>query len=105
MIDAGSVAIILFHTGGLAQSQANPERSLFGKYYNDDVGHYIIVKGYTLNGEYLVAYDPIPNDWTVNSFRYGDELSMVGRNRYYKSLEILKSLRRYEMMVIPRMIK
>jgi PKD repeat protein len=105
VIDAGNIGIILFHTGGISQSQANPEKSLFGKYYNDEVGHYIIIKGYSLNEEYFVTYDPIPNDWTVNSFRYGDELSMVGRNRYYNSREILRSLRRYEIMVIPRMIK
>jgi hypothetical protein len=53
----------------------------------------------------LVSYDPIPNDWTVNSFRYADELSMVGRNRYYGSGEILRSLRRYEMIVIPRVVQ
>ncbi|MCL1817748.1 MAG: DUF1957 domain-containing protein [Spirochaetaceae bacterium] len=103
MIDSGNIAIILFHTGGLSQSQINPEKSLFGKYYNDDVGHYIIIKGYSLNEDFFVAYDPIPNDWTVNSFRYGDGISMVGRNRYYSTAEILRSLRRHEMMVIPRM--
>ena len=105
MIDGGNIAIILFHTGGLSQSQVNPEKSLYGKYYNDDVGHYIIIKGYSLNEDFFVAYDPIPNDWTVNSFRYGDGISMVGRNRYYNSREILRSLRRYEMMIVPRMIK
>jgi hypothetical protein len=78
---------------------------MFGKYYNDEVGHYIIIKGYSLNGEYFVSYDPIPNDWTVNSFRYGDELSMVGRNRYYNSREILRSLRSYEMIVVPGITK
>ncbi|MDR2588807.1 MAG: PKD domain-containing protein, partial [Spirochaetales bacterium] len=105
IIDSGNVAIILFHTQGISQSPSNPEKNLFGRYYNDSVGHYVIIKGYSLNGEYFVAYDPIPNDWSVNSFRYGDELSMVGRNRYYSSSEILKSLRRNDMMVIPRVIK
>jgi hypothetical protein len=103
IIDAGNIAIILIHTGGLTQSQTSPDKSMFGKYYNDEVGHYIIIKGYSLNGEYFVAYDPIPNDWTVNSFRYADELSMVGRNRYYDSREILRALRSYTMIVIPRM--
>lgn len=102
IIDAGNIAIVLIHTGGLTQAQTSPDKSMFGKYYNDEVGHYIVIKGYSLNGEYFVSYDPIPNDWTVNSFRYADELSMVGRNRYYNSREILRALRRYEMIVIPR---
>lgn len=102
IIDAGNIAIVLIHTGGLTQAQTSPDKSMFGKYYNDEVGHYIVIKGYSLNGEYFVSYDPIPNDWTVNSFRYADELSMVGRNRYYNSREILRSLRRYEMIVVPR---
>jgi LysM repeat protein len=105
VIDSGNIAVILFHTQGISTASSNPEKSLFGKYYNDSVGHYIVIKGYSLNGEFFVVYDPIPNDWTVNSFRYGDELSMIGRNRYYSSREILQSLRRYEMMVVPKMLK
>jgi PKD repeat protein len=105
IIDAGNIAIVLIHTGGLTQSQTNPEKSMFGKYYNDEVGHYIVIKGYSLNGEYFVSYDPIPNDWTVNSFRYADELSMVGRNRYYNSGEILRARRSHEMIVIPRVVQ
>jgi PKD repeat protein/LysM repeat protein len=105
IIDDGNIAIVLIHTGGLTQSQMSPDKSMVGKYYNDEVGHYIVIKGYSLNGEYFVTYDPIPNDWTVNSFRYADDLSMVGRNRYYNSHEILRALRRYEMIVVPRNIQ
>jgi murein DD-endopeptidase MepM/ murein hydrolase activator NlpD len=101
VIDSGSIAIILFHTDGVKTSRLNPESDLFGKYYSDSVGHYVVVKGYSMNGEYLVIHDPIPSDWSSNSFRYADEISMMGRNRYFNTNEVLRSLRRYDMIVVP----
>jgi hypothetical protein len=102
VIDSGGIAVVLFHTDGVRSAQANPAMDLFGKYYNDSVGHYIVIKGYSLDGEYFVIYDPIPSDWGSNSFRYGDDISMIGRNRYYSSAELLRSLRRADMIVVPR---
>jgi len=61
----------------------------------------VVVKGYSLNGDYFVIHDPIPSDWGANSFRYADEISMMGRNRYFLASEVLRSLRRNEMIVIP----
>jgi PKD repeat protein len=101
VIDSGKIAIILFHTSGVKAITTDPSADLFGKYYNDSVGHYVVVKGYSLNGEYFVIHDPIPSDWGANSFRYGDEISMIGRNRYYSSEEVLRSLRRADMIVVP----
>ena len=101
VIDSGSIAIILFHTDGVKTTRLNPESDLFGKYYNDSVGHYVVVKGYSMNGEYLVIHDPIPSDWGSNSFRYGDEISMMGRNRYFNTNDVLRSLRRNDMIVVP----
>jgi len=101
VIDSGAIAITLFHTDGVRSARQNPATDLFGKYYNDSVGHYVVVKGYSLNGDYLVIHDPIPYDWGANSFRYGDEISMIGRNRYYLASEMLRSLRRWEMIVVP----
>jgi PKD repeat protein len=101
VIDSGSIAIILFHTDGVRKSRGNPAADLFGKYYDDSVGHYIIVKGYSMNGEYFIVHDPIPSDWSANSFRYPDEISMMGRNRYFSVNEVLRSLRRNEMIVVP----
>jgi hypothetical protein len=49
----------------------------------------------------MVIHDPIPSDWSANSFRYGDEISMIGRNRYFNANEVLRSLRRHEMIVVP----
>jgi PKD repeat protein len=102
VIDSGGIAVVLFHTDGVKTARQDPSQDLFGKYYNDSVGHYIVIKGYSLNGEYLVTYDPIPSDWGSNSFRYGDDVSMIGRNRYYSSAELLHSLRRADMIAVPR---
>ncbi|MCL2209973.1 MAG: PKD domain-containing protein [Treponema sp.] len=101
IIDAGGIAIVLFHTDGVRTARRDPATDLFGKYYDDSTGHYIVVKGYSLNGEYLVVHDPIPSDWGANSFRYADEISMMGRNRYFNANEVIRSLRRSEMIVIP----
>jgi LysM repeat protein len=101
IIDSGAIAIILFHTDGVRTARRDPATDLFGKYYNDSVGHYVVVKGYSMNGEYLVIHDPIPSDWSANSFRYADEISMMGRNRYFNASEVLRSLRRNEMIVVP----
>jgi len=100
VIDSGGIAIILFHTGGVSTSKGNPATDLFGKYYNDSVGHYVVVKGYSYGGEYFVIHDPIPNDWSSNSFRYDDEISMIGRNRYFSASEVIRALRRNEMIVV-----
>jgi hypothetical protein len=102
LIDAGNIAVVLFRTDGVATSRSDPVSDLFGKYYHDTVGHYIVIKGYSLNGEYFVIHDPIPSDWGTNSFRYPDEVSMIGRNRYYAAQELLRSLRRADMIVVSR---
>jgi len=101
VIDSGAIAIILFHTDGVRTARHDPKNDLFGKYYNDSVGHYVVVKGYSMNDEYLVIHDPIPSDWSSNGFRYADEISMIGRNRYFNTNEVLRSLRRNDMIVVP----
>jgi hypothetical protein len=101
VIDSGAIAIILFHTDGVKTARLDPKSDLFGKYYNDSVGHYVVLKGYSMNGEHVVIHDPIPSDWGSNSFRYGDEISMMGRNRYFNTNEVLRSLRRNDMIVVP----
>lgn len=101
VINAGGIAVVLINTGGISAAAGDPGRNLFGRYYDDSMGHYIVVKGYSLNGEYFVVYDPIPGDWSSNRFRYGDELSMIGRNRYYSAEELIRSLRRPVMIAAP----
>jgi hypothetical protein len=102
VIDSGAVAIVVFRTDGIKTTRSNPASTMFDKYYTDSVGHYIVIKGYSLNGEYFIIHDPIPSDWGSNSFRYQDEISMVGRNRYYSSRELFNALRRPSMIVIPQ---
>jgi LysM repeat protein len=101
VIDSGAIAIVLFHTDGVRMARGNPATDLLGKYYNDSTGHYIVIKGYSLSGDYFVVHDPIPSDWGANSFRYPDEISMMGRNRYFPASEVIRSLRRGEMIVVP----
>ncbi|MDR0496063.1 MAG: LysM peptidoglycan-binding domain-containing protein [Treponema sp.] len=101
IIDSGSIAIILYRIEGVGRTKSNPDSDLFGKYYSDYGGHYVVIKGYSLDGKYFVIHDPIPSDWGHNSFRYGDEISMIGRNRYYSAEEVIKALRRNEMIVVP----
>ncbi len=102
IIDHGNIAIILYYSGGIRWAKGHPENDLFGRYYNDSVGHYIIIKGYSEDKRYFIVYDPVPSDWGSNSKRYGDGISMLGRNRYYPVNEIFNSLRRRDVIEITR---
>ena len=62
----------------------------------------MIIKGYTVDGKYLVVYDPVPSDWVSNSKRHADGVSMMGRNRYYPVDEIFGALRRHDVIEIRR---
>jgi len=66
------------------------------------VGHYVLVKGYSLDRKWLVVYDPIPSDWSANSVRYADGISMIGRNRYYAAAQLFATIRRPSVLVIDR---
>lgn len=100
IIDAGSVAIILFNMDLVSHAAGAAGKSSIGKYYADHGGHYIIIKGYSADGKYIIVNDSIPSDWAKNSFRYGDGISMIGKNRYYPASELLRSLRRSEGIVV-----
>lgn len=93
IIDNGNLAIVLFHTGGISEVKGDPANNFFGKYYPDAVGHYVVIKGYSADQQYFIVQDPIPSDWGSNSKRYGDTISMIGRNRYYAVDEMMSSLR------------
>jgi hypothetical protein len=75
---------------------------MFGRYYYDAVGHYLVIKGYSTDKQYFVVYDAIPSDWGSNSFRYADGISMIGRNRYYEAKELFDSLRRLDIIEVMR---
>jgi LysM repeat protein len=92
VIDRGNIIIILFNRGSISVAKGDYDNNLFGRYYTDSGGHYIIVKGYSKNKKYFVVYDPMPADWWKNRFRYRDNESMAGRNRYYAVSEVLTTL-------------
>lgn len=102
IIDRGNIAIILYDSGGPGMVKGHPETDLFGRYYFDAVGHYVVVKGYSTDHKYLIVYDPIPSDWGSNNVRYADGISMIGRNRYFAASELFPALRRWDAIEVMR---
>jgi PKD repeat protein len=101
-IDRGEIAILLFHTAKISRTDGRPEYNYVGRYYSDLVGHYVIVKGYSTDKKYMVVYDPLPSDWAANGNRYGDGVSMIGRNRYYPVSEMARALSLNKILVVSR---
>jgi len=93
LLDRGHIAFVLIQSGGIEKVDGNPSTNLVGRYYSDDLGHYVLVKGYSLDKSYFVVYDPYPVDWDSNSLRYADEVTMIGKNRYYPAGELFEALR------------
>jgi hypothetical protein len=93
IIDRGNIAIVVFHTSKISKTKGNKIHNMVGRYYEDKVGHYIIMKGYTLDKKYFIVYDPIPSDWKRNKDRYEDGVTMIGKNRYYNASELIKAIR------------
>jgi hypothetical protein len=102
IVDSGRVAVLLYNTRSVRRASGDATRNLFGSYYTDNVGHYVMVKGYSLDRKWLVVYDPIPSDWSANSLRYPDGISMIGKNRYYPAAELFSTIRRPNVLVIDR---
>ncbi len=101
-IDRGEIVIILFHTGRISRVRGRSDLNYVGRYYADRVGHYVVVKGYTTDKKYLTVYDPLPSDWSSNGSRYGDGISMIGRNRFYSVAEMARALSVSKMLVVSR---
>jgi hypothetical protein len=93
ILDRGHIALMLIQSGGIGKADGNPVTDLVGRYYDDDQGHYVLVKGYTLDKGFFVVYDPYPVDWESNSLRYGDDTSMIGKNRYYPTEQLFSALK------------
>jgi hypothetical protein len=93
IVDRGHIALVLIQSGAIEKVHGDPVTDLHGRYYDDDEGHYVLVKGYTLDNGYFVVYDPYPVDWESNSLRYGDEVSMIGKNRYYSAPQLFSALK------------
>lgn len=93
---------MLIHSGKIKKTNSSIQQTIFDRYYDDSVGHYIIVKGYSLSKDFFVTYDPIPGDWWRNSVRYSDGVSMIGKNRYYSAKEVFGALKTHTVLVISR---
>jgi LysM repeat protein len=102
IIDQGKIAVFLYNTRSVHRAVGDPTQNLFGSYYTDNVGHYVLIKGYSLDGKWFVVYDPIPSDWASNSARYGDGISMIGRNRYYAVSDLFATIRLNSVLVVSR---
>jgi hypothetical protein len=102
LIDRGNIAIILFNTTYIQPVEGDKTLVFVDRYYPDTTGHYVVVKGYTLDGKYLVVYDPIPGNWQNNSDRYKDGVSMIGRNRYFLTDQVFMSIAGRKILEIER---
>lgn len=92
ILDKGSIVGFAYNSGGISNLRDQPQLDLIGKYYPDSVPHYSIIKGYTKDRKYFIVYDPLPSDWINNGLRYGDGMSMIGRNRFYPADEVYQSM-------------
>jgi hypothetical protein len=61
-----------------------------------------VLKGYSADHKYFIIHDPIPSDWSANSFRQADGISMSGRNRYYPVDDVMRALRTSTVLEIQR---
>jgi hypothetical protein len=93
ILDRDHVAFVLIQSGDIQMVKGDPSANLIGRYYGDDEGHYVLVKGYSLDRDYLIVYDPYPVDWESNSMRYADEVTMIGKNRYYAAQQLFDALK------------
>ena len=101
MIDRDHLVSVIYDMAGLPRI-ADPTNDLFGQYYTDVGGHYLVIKGYTVDRRYVIVYDPIPSDWSGNRVRYADGTSMLGRNRYYPVDELFAALRTRQVLEVRR---
>jgi hypothetical protein len=91
-IDRNHIMIILFDQGGIEIAKGDAGNDLFGRYYADRGGHFVVIKGYSLDKRNFIVNDPMPSDWTRNDFRHSDGISMIGRNRYYSADNLYRQM-------------
>ena len=100
IVDSGGIAILWIHTGALSKTPGDPTATRSGRYYEDECGHYIVVRGYTPDRKNLIVHDPIPGDWATNTLRYPDG-GMLGRDREYPLDEVWEGLKSLKVIEIP----
>ena len=92
-LERGHIALLLVRSDNIDMVSGDPTENLVGRYYAYGGGHYILVKGYSLDRDYFVVFDPYPSDWEANSLRYADGETMIGENRYYPAVQIIAALK------------
>lgn len=92
IVDRGEIAFVLIDTSDIPMSKKDPRTDLFGRYYPDDMDHYVLIKGYSTDDRYFIVYDPYPADWNGNTERYADGTSMIGKNRFYLASSLMTAL-------------
>ncbi|MBN2443488.1 MAG: C39 family peptidase [Spirochaetales bacterium] len=102
IIDKGNIAIILFNTTYIQPVEGDESLVFVDRYYPDTTGHYVVIKGYSLDEKYFIIYDPIPGEWKHNLIRYTDGVSMIGRNRYFLADQIFESIKGKKVLEIER---
>lgn len=63
----------------------------YGRYHSTGTGHFIIIKGYVHDGEWLIVYDPSNYD-TFLFYDFYPDGNPYGKDRFYKTEEIYASM-------------
>ncbi len=85
-IDKGNIIIVNIYTGYITRNKHNEQRT--GRFYNEETGHFIILKGYRVvdNKLYFEVYDP------NNYERYYADGTEKGKDRYYLATEVIRAV-------------
>ncbi|HEQ72342.1 MAG TPA: hypothetical protein ENN69_07625, partial [Spirochaetia bacterium] len=102
VIDEQGIVIVSFNCGVVTPATGPEETDFVGRYYPDATGHYLLIKGYTVDRQFFVVYDAIPGDWAENRLRYADGVSQIGRNRFFSIREVMSSIRGRDMLAVYR---
>jgi hypothetical protein len=102
VIDSGGLVVVSFNCGRIRLTDRDETTDFFDRYYPDATGHYLLIKGYTLDRRYFIVYDAIPGEWDLNDTRYRDGQSMIGRNRFFRTEEVMAGISQKNMIVIRR---
>lgn len=81
-IDKGNIVILCIDTTWISYSLED----FYHRFYQYQGGHFLVVKGYSLDKEYFIVYDP--NNWTDSYYKCG---VAMGRNRYFLASELMTS--------------
>jgi hypothetical protein len=84
-LDAGYILILCLTMGAISR-QVPPYTSHFNRFYAYDSGHFVVVKGYMEDGDWLDVYDS--NNWSEDYYTDG---SPYGKDRFFRGPEVLSS--------------